>query len=134
MFNLVERASRYVILKKIPDCSAQSGFEAMSAALSVFPAEFRQSITLDNGSENTAHQRVESELGIETYFCHPYCASERGTVENRNGFIRRFLPKKTNFEFVSEQTLQQIQDIHNQRPMKCLGFKTLSEVFLTAAR
>lgn len=128
VFNLVERSSRFIILEKIPDCSATSGSQAMIGCLSNIPQQLRHSITLDNGPENSAHQQVEQALGIETYFCHPYCASERGTVENRNGFIRQYLPKKTDFQTVSEQTLQAIQDIHNHRPMKCLGFKTPHEV------
>jgi IS30 family transposase len=134
VFNLVERTSRYLVLEKIPDCSAQSGAEAMIGVLSNVPPRLRQSITLDNGPENSAHRHVDQTLGTESYFCHPYCASERGTVENRNGFLRRYLPKKTDFATISEHTLQQIQDIHNHRPMKCLGFRTPHEVFWKAFR
>jgi len=132
VFNLVERSSRYIVLEKLSDRSAESGSEAMIRVLSNVPPKLRRSITLDNGPENSAHQKVGGALGIDSYFCHPYCASERGTVENRNGFIRRYLTKKTNFATISDETLKRIQYIHNHRPMKCLGFRTPYEVYWEA--
>ena len=129
VFNLVERSSRYFELRKLADCSAESGSEAMIQILSNVPPKLRRTVTLDNGPENSAHKKVDDVLGTETYFCHPYCSSERGTVENRNGFIRRFLPKKTNLGTVTKAELQAIQDTHNNRPMKCLNFQTPHEVF-----
>lgn len=132
LFNLVERSSRYLELEKLANCSSESGSEATIRILSNVPPELRKTITLDNGPENSAHQKVDAALGTETYFCHPYCASERGTVENRNGFIRRFLPKKTDFANISEEEIQRIQDEHNHRPMKCLKFRTPHEVFWQA--
>ncbi len=132
LFNLVERSSRYLELRKLLNCSAESGSEAMIQILSNVPPKLRRTITLDNGPENSAHKKVDAALGTDTYFCHPYCSSERGTVENRNGFIRRYLPKKTDFATVSKQEIKRIQDIHNHRPMKCLGFRTPHEVFWAA--
>ena len=129
IFNLVERKSRYMLLRKISNCSGSSGAAAMISALSKIPEEKRHSITLDNGSENSAHPLVEKELRLKVFFCHPYCASERGTVENRNGYLRRFLPKKTDFASVGQAQIEQIQKKHNHRPMKCLGFRTPHEVF-----
>ena len=134
LFNLVERSSRYIELKKLPDCSANSGSEAMIEILSRVPPKLRRTITLDNGPENSAHSKVDKALGIDSYFCHPYCASERGTVENRNGFIRRYLPKKTDFDTVSNAEIKLIQDKHNHRPMKCLNFRTPYEVYWKAFR
>ena len=132
LLNLVERSSRYINLEKLSDCSAKSGSEAMIRVLSNVPPKLRHTITLDNGPENSAHQEVDEAVGTQSYFCHPYCASERGTVENRNGFIRRFLPKKTDFSTLSSEQIKQIQDIHNHRPMKCLEFKTPHEVYWAA--
>lgn len=132
IFNLVERTSRYLELKKLANCSAKSGSDAMIQILSNVPPKLRYTITLDNGPENSAHKKVDNALGTSSYFCHPYCASERGTVENRNGFIRRYLPKKTDFATISEEEIKRIQDIHNHRPMKCLEFRTPYEVFWEA--
>jgi IS30 family transposase len=64
-----------------------------------------------------------------TFFCHPYCASERGTVENRNRVLRRFLPKGTDLDDISEEFLEWVEDYFNNRPMKVLGFKTPNQVW-----
>lgn len=129
VLTLLERKSRYVIYRKLPNCSARSASEVMKAELSNVPRELRHTMTLDNGPENSGHKTVDEVLGIETYFCHPYCASERGGVENANGFFRRFFPKKTNFSLVAEEQIHQAQDARNLRPMKCLEFQTPHEVF-----
>lgn len=134
LFNVVERKSRYLLLKKIDDCSAESGRKAIVSMLSKVPLNLKHTITLDNGSENSAHVKIEEELNITTFFCHPYCASEKGTVENRNAFVRRYLPKKTNFADISEEEIERIHGIHNHRPMKCLDFKTPYEVYIGALK
>ena len=64
---------------------------------------------------------------MKTYFCEPYSAWQKGTVENINGLIRRFFPKKTDFDFISDAELQFVEDWINNRPMKVLNFKTPNE-------
>jgi len=129
IFNLVERKTRYLLLKKMPDLTADSGAMVVIGNLSMIPPKLRKTATFDNGPENSDFTRMEKELGINTYFCHPYTASERGTVENRNKFLRKYFPKKTDFEKVTDAEVQMVQDKHNHRPMKCLGFRTPHEVF-----
>lgn len=65
---------------------------------------------------------------MPVYFAHPYSSWERGTNENTNGLIRRFFPKGTDFNKVSEQKLRIVQEKLNNRPWKILGFKTPAEV------
>ena len=130
--NLTERTSRYLKLTKLQDCTAQSATQAAISRLSNIPPGIRETITFDNGPENSGHELLDRELGTETYFCHPYCASERGTVENRNGFVRRFFPKKTDFAKISVEQVEAIEKAHNCRPMKCLRFRTPHEVFIEA--
>ena len=72
---------------------------------------------------------METALGITTFFCHPYCASERGTVENRNRVLRRFLPKGSNFDDISTEFLESVEDYFNNTPMKVLGFRTPNQVW-----
>lgn len=88
-----------------------------------------KTLTLDNGSENAGFNELEKRLNIDTYFCDPYCSWQRGSVENINGILRRFFPKKTDFKKVSAQQIQYVQDWFNNRPMKVLAFKTPNEVF-----
>lgn len=83
----------------------------------------------DNGSEHSDHARLERSLGALAFFCHPYCASERGTVENRNRVLRRFLPKGTDFNTISDEFLKSVEDYFNNRPMKVLGFKTPNQMW-----
>ena len=62
-------------------------------------------MTYDNGMEMAFHKNIKKQTGMNIYFAHPYASWERGTNENTNGLIRRFLPKKTDFNQVSEQQL-----------------------------
>jgi IS30 family transposase len=63
------------------------------------------------------------------YFAHPYSSWERGTNENTNGLLRRFFPKGTDFDKVTQEEIDWVVDKLNNRPRKCLGFRTPNEVF-----
>ena len=65
---------------------------------------------------------------MQVYFAHPYSAWERGTNENTNGLIRRYFPKGTDFNNVTEDQLKTVQDKLNNRPRKILGYKTPEEL------
>jgi len=125
----VERKSRFVKLNKLPTKHAKHTQKSVSETLKNFPKKLRQSITYDNGSENYHHLITNSILGTKSYFCAPYHSWEKGAVENMNSLIRRFIPKKTDLATVTCQELQKIENLLNDRPRKCLGFKTPREVF-----
>jgi IS30 family transposase len=61
---------------------------------------------------------------MDIYFAHPYSPWERGTNENTNGLIRRYFPKKTDFNDITEQQLKNVQEKLNNRPRKVLNYKT----------
>ncbi|MCR4859800.1 MAG: IS30 family transposase [Bacteroidales bacterium] len=88
-----------------------------------------KTITADNGLQFAQHERVTSVLGAHMYFARPYHSWERGTNENTNGLIRQYLPKKTNFDNISDQDLEKIQMRLNSRPRKRLGYSTPNEIF-----
>ena len=121
----VERKSRYLLITPLPDRSANSNKQALINTLKLLPCT---SITYDNGVENMLHSQVNYALGCQSYFCEPYHSWEKGTIENRNGIIRQYLPKQTDFRHVSPQLLRSIQDSINYTPMKCLGYLTPYEV------
>ena len=75
--------------------------------------------TADNGPEFTKYEKVTKEIGMRFYFANPYSSWERGTNENGNGLIRRFFPKKTDFNKVSAAQIKAVEDWINHRPMKC---------------
>lgn len=127
---LVERKSRFTLLTKIPQKNAEQTRIAVSNALAGYPSEVRQTITYDNGSENTEHEAINQRLGTVSYFCQPYHSWEKGTVENTIGLVRRTLPKGTDFNGVRDEEIEIVESWLNQRPRKCLGYKKPDEVFI----
>ena len=73
-------------------------------------------------------EKNTKKTGIKIYFAHRYSSWERGTNENTNGLIRRYLPKGTNFNEISIKQLQNIQQKLNNRPRKIIGYKTPKEM------
>jgi len=86
-------------------------------------------LTLDNGVEFHGHQEISKKADIDVFFADPYSSYQRGSNENGNGILRRFLPKKSDFLKVTPQRLRRIIDKINNRPMKVLGWKTPYEIF-----
>ena len=124
---LVERKSRMVKLQKIHRKTALASRLALSSLLQNVPAPLRRSITYDNGPENQEHDLLNERMQMLSYFCEPYHSWEKGTVENTNGLILRFFPKRTNFDTIAESEIQQVESWLNQRPRKCLNYKTPAE-------
>ena len=125
---LQERVSRFFFVVKLPCCTAEEASRAVIELLKPLGTEWVKSLTCDNGAENSGHEMISRALGVPVYFCHPYCSSERGGVENRNGVLRRFFPKQTDFENVSDEELERVWKHLINRPMRCLGYFTPSEI------
>jgi IS30 family transposase len=87
-----------------------------------------KTITADNGIENKHHREIAQQLKIKFYFCHPYHSWEKGTNENTNGMLRRYLPRQVSLDTVTDDELADIEYELNNRPRKILGFKTPYEV------
>ena len=124
---LVERKTRFVLIRKTRNKSAQANYDALSDAFSNIPAAFRQTITYDNGTENTLHVEINQRFSLQSFFCQPYHAWEKGSVENTNGLIRRHFPKRTDFDTITPSQLLSTQAWLNNRPRKCLQFQTSGE-------
>ena len=86
-----------------------------------------QTITSDNGKEFAEHENMAGDLNILFFFARPYHSWERGANENANGLIRQFFPKKTSFENITDEQVQWVEMILNNRPRKRLGFLTPKE-------
>jgi IS30 family transposase len=130
---LVERRTRYVIIKKLHTKTALNVHNATVKSFMRLPDNFIGSITYDNGLENVLHEHTNKVLGIKSYFCNPYHSWEKGTVENTIGIIRRFYPKKTDWNNITQWDLNKVARFINNRPMKLLGFKTPYQVFIALA-
>jgi IS30 family transposase len=125
----VERKHRLYAVVKMPDKSAESMCQAAVKALGNFPQELRRTITYDNGTENAMHEAINKQLGTTSYFCKPYHSWEKGSIENRNGVLRRFFPKKYDFSLTNQKNIDMVVYRINSAPMKCLGFRTPNEAF-----
>lgn len=88
------------------------------------PVELFKTVTFDNGIENYRHR----ELGVDTYFCKPFASWQKGTVENVNKLLRRYLPRYTELDALTNYDLHLIQERLNNRPRKRLGYLTPNEV------
>jgi IS30 family transposase len=86
-------------------------------------------LTLDNGKEFSQFKELEEQTGLKVYFAEPYAAWQRGTNENTNGLLRFYFPKGTDFRYLSEKALAGVVQKLNNRPRKCLGYRTPQEVF-----
>jgi len=89
-------------------------------------------MTYDNGSENVLHQEINDRLGIQSFCCEPSHSWEKGSVEQVNGLIRRYLPKGNNFNNITATEINRLEKRLNNRPRKCLKYKTPYEMFRIA--
>lgn len=125
----VERRSRRLFARLVDDKSASATARAEYEIFKDIPPAARVDRTWDNGTEASLHVLVDEALGMLTYFADPYSSWQRGSNENRNGRIRRYLPKGTGFEDLAQEDLDAIVGEINDTPMKLLGYKTPNEVW-----
>lgn len=97
--------------------------------LSIIHPCYRKTLTQDRGTENFEYQTVEKELKINCFFAHPYCSHERGSNENGNGLFRRFFPKGTNFDTITNEEIAEVEYLLNTRPRKRFNGLTPFEMF-----
>jgi len=117
----------------ISDLKAETALAVVRGFFSRLPAHMRRTLTADNGPENKLLYQLEQVFsGLNVYYCDPYCAWQRGSVENTNGEFRWYFPKGTDFKDVSLAEIWKVQDKLNRRCMDCLNGKTADEVFRKA--
>ena len=126
---LVERKSRYLLARKIKNKTADTTTEAIVSLFNSVPSCMLRTLTLDNGKEFAGHEEIAALTGARVYFAHPGHPGERGTNENTNGLMREYLPKGLDFRGVLDDEVQRAAERLNNRPRKCLGFRTPREVF-----
>lgn len=127
----VERLSRYFQAKLLKSFDSNQTVLAQWRIFKQLPDKARKTVTLDNGLEFVEHEELTDSLGIKVFFADPYCSCQRGTNENTNGLLRRYLPKGTSFKTLDQAELDDIVAEINSRPKKCLNWATPEEVFLS---
>lgn len=128
LVSMVERKSRYTVLRLVKRRQADLVRQATINSLQPL-ADRVLTITSDNGKEFADHADIAKALRADFYFAHPYASWERGLNENTNGLIRQYFPKGSDFSALTETLSVSVSDKLNQRPRKCLDFKTPFEVF-----
>jgi len=138
LFTLSERMTREQIILKIGSATQEAILKALNKLEHNYGSYFREkfkSITLDNGREFLDWEAIErsaltGKKRTLVYFTHPYSSWERGTNENQNRIIRRFIPKGTDISKLSDKDIKTIQDWMNDYPRRILGYKTPNELVL----
>lgn len=100
--SFIERQSRYTILTRNRDRNSTGVMTGMIEKLRVLPETARLSITFDRGTEFAYYPLVKQKLGMDTYFCKPQAPWQKGSVENTNGRVRRFLSRDTDIAELSD--------------------------------
>lgn len=122
-----ERTIQLARIHKVLGFSATETKEALKQTIWSLPDNFIKNITFDNGTEGTKHYELRQPFNIKTYFCDAYAAWQKGGVENMNGRLRQYLPRKINLENITDDQIYEIQERLNNRPRKGLGYLTPNE-------
>jgi IS30 family transposase len=132
----IDRASLKCAITKVENKSATETKLALIRAIEdEFGAHNTKTITFDNGTENVKHIEIKEEYKtIKTFFCDPYSSWQKGSVENLNGLIRQYLPRKLNLDEITQDQIYEIQEKLNNRPRKKLGFKSPNQFFYEMLR
>jgi len=132
LVSLTERKSRFSLIYKVERKTSDQLTEAISQLLLPIK-QYVHTVTSDNGKEFAGHETIARTLNADFYFAHPYSSFERGLNENTNGLIRQYFPKDRDFTTITtEEIIRTIKKLNN-RPRKCLGFKTPDQVFFGGA-
>ena len=135
---LSERKTREELIFKMKDQTAKSVVKVLNRLEKSLKDEFYErfkTITVDNGVEFSDVKGLEqsklyqNQTRTKLYYCHAYCSSERGTNENINRMIRRFIPKGTDIDVYSDKDIRKIQNWINNYPRRMFGFQSSQSLF-----
>lgn len=123
---IVERKTRYPFLKYLEDRTTENVNRAVKEMLGDSPIE---SLTIDNDISFQKHSELSKLIEAEIYFCHPQSPHEKGTIENRNKAIRRYVKKRCDLSSIPKETFAFVEEKLRNKFMKCLNFETPKEAF-----
>ncbi|WP_246209632.1 IS30 family transposase [Cellulosimicrobium composti] len=131
---LVERTTRYLKIVSLPDgIKAKDVSIAVARALFNVPPGMCKSLTWDRGREMADHAFLSTLIDAPVYFCDPRSPWQRGTNENTNRLLRQYLPRRANLTATTQDELEKIQKLLNERPRRVLGWSAPAESFTAAA-
>jgi IS30 family transposase len=118
----------YLMAFKIPDRKDNAFIYATAELVKKLPKELRKTFTVDNGTEFYDHPLLTKLTGMNVYFCDPFSPWQRGSNENTNGLLRQFFPKGSSLADITDQRLQFVVDLINNRPRKRFGYRSPAEI------
>jgi IS30 family transposase len=124
----VDRACLKATINKLNGKEAKAIANIMPSRLNKMPQV--KTITLDNDQAFSLHEIIAKKTNAKVFFTRPYTSQDKGTIENRNGIIRMFFPKKTDFNLVTNAEIKRVEKEINNRPVRKFGYLTPNEVFL----
>ncbi len=132
---LTERSTNFILMEKLPQ-GRKALPTAQTVARLLFPyRKTLKTITTDNGCEFAAHLEITRRLSMKNsdkvivYFADSYSSWQKGAIENANKLIRKYIPKKANFDDFSDKRISEIQKKINRRPREKLNFNTPLKCF-----
>lgn len=132
LLTMIERKTREYWMIRVANKKPESVMAALAALKAQYSEHFDEvfkSITTDNGSEFASLSDLEKTAKTLVYYAHPYTSCEKGSVENHNGLIRRFIPKGKRIDSYTDEQISEIEIWCNSLPRKLLGYKTPDELF-----
>ena len=124
---LVERNTRFVLLFKPAEYSAEAVREAMTQTIRTLPRALFKTLAWDRGAEMARQEQFTIDTGVQVDFCDPRSPWQRGTNENTNGLLRQYFPKSSDFSVVTPEQLDAAAASLNNRPRQTLGWLKPSE-------
>ena len=127
-----ERVTRHCWLRLLPNSESETVRKGLMGIFANIPSIISCTCTFDNGSEFAKVYEIEKLLGIKAYWCDAYCSWQKGSVEEQNKEVRRYIPKGTNLSTISAEYLARVAFFINDKPRKCLGGFSSEELWQSA--
>ena len=124
----VDRSTLLTTINKLEGKSATPITRKLIARMKKLPK--LKTMTFDNDQAFAQHQKIAKALSLKTYFTRPYTSQDKGTIENRNGVIRLFFPKKSDFTTITNKEIRRVENEINNRPVRKFGYLSANQVFL----
>lgn len=129
---LVERKSRWVHLIKNQNKISRDVMRAIREKFQADKPTILKTITFDQGGEFSDYRQIEMHIPCKTYYCDVQSPWLKGSNENMNGRLRRYLPQHASIQYITQQQLDLLAKKMNNLPRKCLGFKKPKELISKA--
>ena len=126
---LVERTPVFTVRSRMDNARAEAARSGFSPVLNRIEAQWRLSLTDEQGREMAAQQRLTDATGVKVYFADPHSPWQRGINAHTHGLVRQDLPKGRDLSGFTQEALDAMAGRLNTRPRKSLGVRCPAELF-----